>query len=72
MFNSFARRQVKLAVTLAEKLDCIRSGDRGKLQEARDEAQGQSILEKDPSLQRFISEIAWVYSNRADWFLGSE
>ncbi|CAK9040102.1 unnamed protein product [Durusdinium trenchii] len=66
---SQARRQVKLAVTLAEKLDCIRSGDRGKLQEARDEAQG--ILEKDPSLQRFISEIAWVYSNRADWYLAS-
>ncbi|CAJ1334279.1 unnamed protein product [Effrenium voratum] len=60
-------RQVKLAVSLAERLDGIRT-DAGRLEEAREEARG--ILERDGS-QRFLVEIAWVYANRAEWYLAS-
>ena len=27
----------------------------------------RGIMERDASLQRFIAEIGWVYSNRAEW-----
>ena len=30
-------------------------------------ADAPGILESDPSLGRFIAEIAWVYTNRAEW-----
>lgn len=64
------RRQVKLAVGLAEKLDRIRADSSGKiLKEAKSEAQG--ILTNDVSLARFITEIAFVYTNRAEWYLAS-
>jgi len=64
------RRQVKLAVGLAEKLDRIRADSSGKiLKEAKSEAQG--ILTNDASLARFIAEIAFVYTNRAEWYLAS-
>mmetsp|Transcript_67835 Transcript_67835/g.150293 ORF Transcript_67835/g.150293 Transcript_67835/m.150293 type:complete len:504 (-) Transcript_67835:19-1530(-) len=62
------RRQVKLAVALASKLDALPQTPNG-LAEAQAEAEG--IVEKDPSLARFISEIGWVYCNRAEWYLAS-
>eukprot|EP00435_Cladocopium_sp_Y103_P075751 s140_g64.t1 len=64
------RRQVKLAVGLAQRLDQIRVDCNGRfIKEAKKEA--RSILESDPSLGRFIAEIAWVYTNRAEWYLAS-
>ena len=98
------RRQVKLALQLAKKLD----REPLELEEAKEEARGRNegdlhekglliewqltfqiisynymymlcicdmiykdrhsgIMERDASLHRFIAEIGWVYSNRAEW-----
>eukprot|EP00439_Symbiodinium_sp_Y106_P060028 s5702_g8.t2 len=61
------RREVKLAMSLASRLDAMQGPE--ALQEAKDEASG--ILQRDPSLARFLTEIGWVYANRADVYLAS-
>ncbi|CAE7945954.1 DJP1 [Symbiodinium sp. KB8] len=61
------RREVKLAISLASRLDAMHGPQ--ALQEAKDEASG--ILQRDPSLARFLTEIGWVYANRADVYLAS-
>lgn len=61
------RREVKLAISLASRLDAMHGPQ--ALQEAKDEASG--ILQRDPSLARFLMEIGWVYANRADVYLAS-
>lgn len=61
------RRQVSLAVALAERLDA-----RASPTVARGGSFGTTVREevrallKDPTLGRFITEIGWVYKNRAD------
>eukprot|EP00930_Biecheleria_cincta_P055066 TRINITY_DN41439_c0_g1_i1.p1 TRINITY_DN41439_c0_g1~~TRINITY_DN41439_c0_g1_i1.p1 ORF type:complete len:561 (+),score=117.04 TRINITY_DN41439_c0_g1_i1:21-1703(+) len=65
-----ARRQVKLAVKLAEQLDSIASqGSTGEAAIERAKSDVRGILGKDVTLQRFIQEIGWVYKNRAQWHL---
>eukprot|EP00931_Biecheleriopsis_adriatica_P094897 TRINITY_DN6852_c0_g1_i2.p1 TRINITY_DN6852_c0_g1~~TRINITY_DN6852_c0_g1_i2.p1 ORF type:complete len:565 (-),score=138.33 TRINITY_DN6852_c0_g1_i2:44-1738(-) len=65
------RRQVKLAVKLAEQLDAIAAEGReleaGTLEKAK--ADAQAIVRNDRSLKCFMREIGWVYRNRADWHL---
>lgn len=62
------RRQVRLAVALAERLDARGdAADGGFRERALEEAQG--LLRKDPSVERFLAEIGWVYQNRADSYL---
>mmetsp|Transcript_5341 Transcript_5341/g.12874 ORF Transcript_5341/g.12874 Transcript_5341/m.12874 type:complete len:555 (+) Transcript_5341:59-1723(+) len=67
------RRQVKLAVDLAARLEPYVEGDeqaRSKvLAEARREAQG--MLKKDAYVivGRFLQEVGWVYRNRAECYL---
>jgi len=64
------RRQLRLAVSLAERLDS-HAGDITAFQEAaRQEAQG--ILQGDAWLERFVAEIGWVYANRAELHLVRE
>jgi curved DNA-binding protein CbpA len=62
------RRQVQLAVNLAHRLDT--SGQRSgtaNLEALRREA--REILQSDDSVPRFLSEIGWVYRNRAELYL---
>jgi len=62
------RRQVQLAVNLAHRLDM--SGQRSgtaNLEALRREA--REILQSDDSVPRFLSEIGWVYRNRAELYL---
>lgn len=62
------RRQVQLAVGLADRLEPFVRGDLASFSSsARAEARG--ILERDASLDRFLAEIGWVYRNRADLHL---
>jgi hypothetical protein len=62
------RRQVKLAVDLVERLDPFGRGEVASFRQiAQTEVRG--ILQRDPSLDRFLSEIGWVYRNRAQLHL---
>lgn len=62
------RREVRLAVSLVDRLSLFVNGDVGAfMEQAR--ADVKPILAKDPTLERFIAEIGWVYRHRADSFL---
>uniref|UniRef100_A0A7S0ZZJ6 J domain-containing protein n=1 Tax=Noctiluca scintillans TaxID=2966 RepID=A0A7S0ZZJ6_NOCSC len=63
------RRQVQLSVDLAARLEeYVHGGDREMFCSAS-HAEVRQILQRDPSLACFVSEIGWVYKNRAEWHL---
>ncbi|CAE8646822.1 unnamed protein product, partial [Polarella glacialis] len=64
------RRQVRLAVRLTNQLQARTAGGAdGDAVVVRARAEARGILQKDPSLERFVMEIGWVYMNRAQWYL---
>ncbi|CAE8654956.1 unnamed protein product [Polarella glacialis] len=64
------RRQVRLALRLTNQLQARTAGGAdGDAVVVRARAEARGILQKDPSLERFVMEIGWVYMNRAQWYL---
>mmetsp|Transcript_115804 Transcript_115804/g.328186 ORF Transcript_115804/g.328186 Transcript_115804/m.328186 type:complete len:557 (+) Transcript_115804:38-1708(+) len=65
------RRQVRLAVDLAERLDSCSSQSSAGFQEAACK-EARDMLQKDASIERFVMEVGWVYRNRAERYLARQ
>mmetsp|Transcript_76265 Transcript_76265/g.177015 ORF Transcript_76265/g.177015 Transcript_76265/m.177015 type:complete len:567 (+) Transcript_76265:36-1736(+) len=65
------RREVRLAVRLARRLDSSWGSSSLTVKQAADE-EACRILQKDASLDRFLTEIGWVYRNRAEHYLAKQ
>jgi len=66
------RREVRLAVSLAERLEAFSAagGSAGRFKDAAHQ-EASEMLRKDASLERFITEIGWVYRNRGELHLAA-
>lgn len=62
------RREVKLAISLVDRVAPFVEGDVGFFAD-KIAAEVEPILRKDPTLERFIAEIGWMYRHRADLFI---
>lgn len=61
------RREVRLAVSLAERLRSYSGAGSSAFKDAAHQ-EVREMLSKDASLERFIMEIGWVYWNRAELY----
>jgi len=65
------RRQVRLAVDLAHRLDVSVQRSSAANREAVSR-EAREILQSDNSVPRFLSEIGWVYRNQAELYLAQQ